>query len=260
MIDEIIGIVREAGKRTMEIYEKDFSVKEKEDKSPVTEADLASEKILIAGLKSFGFGICSEEDGVSGSGDKMWVIDPLDGTMDFIQKTGEFSIMVGLLENGKPIMGIVYAPAIDLLYYAEAGKGSFIVEKDKEPRKINVSAIDDASRFRMVISRNHFRQNDKDVALRLGIETFKGLGSVGVKYGEIAKGDAEICIYQTQKLGLWDCCAPHVILKEAGGEVFGMSGKDPIYDFTTLKMADGFIGTNGTNKDDIIRSIKEGQT
>lgn len=258
LIDQVIEVAALAGKEVMHIYDREFSVKEKKDRSPVTEADLVSEKVILGGLKTAGFGICSEESGVKGNREKVWIVDPLDGTMDFIQKTGEFSIMIGLLEKAVPVLGVVALPARKVIYYAQKGAGSFIMDNDIVS-KMKVSRIKCAANFRMVISRNHFRQQDKNVALRLGVASFKELGSVGLKLSEIARGEAELCVYQTDKLGLWDCCAPHVILEEAGGEVFDANGDPLHYDFDTLRMAQGLIATNGANKLKILDSIREGR-
>jgi 3'(2'),5'-bisphosphate nucleotidase len=245
MEKEVIEIVKKAGKKVMQIYNSDYEITNKKDKSPVTIADLESEKILIKGLERFGYGIVSEESGFIGeSTDKFWVMDPLDGTKDFIQKTGEFAVMVGLVEGSKPILGVVYCPALDKLYYAQKGKGAFLVEKG-EARRIKVNSGKKKEDLLMVISNNHFRQKDKDIAVRLGVKEFKGMGSVGVKFCAIAEGMGDLCVYTTNKLGIWDACAPHVILKEAGGEVFDLLGGELEYFTDRLNVENGFIGSIG---------------
>ena len=255
-VQNIITLVKQAGHDIMEIYHSDYDIRMKDDQSPVTQADLISEKTLLEGLQGSSHGIISEEAGIrSGTSDLYWVIDPLDGTKDFIQKTGEFSIMVGLLDHDHPVLGVVYAPALDTLWYAYEGGGAFVNHKGKQ-QPITVSKEDTLSKYRLVISRNHFRQEDKDVADQLGITTFTKMGSVGIKYATLAEGKAELCIYTTGFLGLWDCCAPHAILREAGGEVFDVDGGDPTYDLSTKKMARGFIGTNGKHTDEVLSILK----
>jgi 3'(2'),5'-bisphosphate nucleotidase len=255
MKTEVIDIIRKAGERVLEIYNSDFETEYKDDKSPLTLADLESEIILVEGLKKFNFGIVTEESKFSGNKEKFWVIDPLDGTKDFIQKTDEFSIMVALVENNIPILGFVYAPALDKLYYAEKGKGSFLIEKGIE-KKLNVNSINETKKLKMVISRNHFRQEDKDIALKLGVTDFISKGSVGVKYGFIAEGKADLCIYTTNFLGIWDSAAPHIILKEANGLIFDIFGNEPKYFCDKLKMDNGFIGSVGF-KEEILESIPQ---
>lgn len=257
-IKTVLEAVREVGKEVMRIYEGDHEVETKDDDSPLTKADRLSHDILNKRLQGFGYGIVSEEAENTDINNKMqWVIDPLDGTSDFIQKTGEFSIMVALIDNKEPVVGVVYAPAVDKLWYAIKGNGAYLIENGQE-KKINVSETKELSGYRLVISRNHFRQKDKDVADRLGISSFQKMGSVGVKFSSIAQGNAELCVYTTDKMGVWDDCASHVILKEAGGDVFDIDGNEPVYNLESRKMDRGFIGTNGKNKEKIIESIKKG--
>ncbi|MFP4403855.1 MAG: 3'(2'),5'-bisphosphate nucleotidase CysQ [Candidatus Woesearchaeota archaeon] len=254
MIEDVIDIIKKAGKKVLEIYNSDYETFFKEDKSPITLADLESEKILIEGLKKYGFGIISEESKFQGNKEKFWVIDPLDGTKDFIQKTDEFCIMVALVEDNTPILGFVYLPAFDKLYYAEKDKGSFLIEKEIEKR-LKVNNILETKKLKMVISRNHFRQKDKEIALNLGITNFQEMGSVGVKFCTISEGISDLCIYTTSKLGIWDCAAPQIILKEANGLVFDIFGNEPKYYYNRLNMKNGFIGCSNF-KDDILKQIK----
>ncbi len=260
-INVLIFLLKEVGEKILEIYNSDFTHEIKEDDSPLTKADLLSEKIIVETLqKEFpNDGIITEEtpnDEDVYFKKRVWIVDPLDGTMDFIQKTGEFSIMVGLIEDGIPIIGGVYAPAIDKMYVAEKGKGSYLIVGDAKPVKLCVSDVEDVSNFKMVRSRNHFREEDKKLSFGLGITKFELMGSVGVKFGAIAEGRAEICAYTTSKMGIWDDCASHVILKEAGGDVYDVNGDEPVYDLKSRKMKHGFIGTNGYNKGKVLEAVK----
>ena len=117
------GIIR-AGEKIIEIYETDFSTEKKEDDSPITQADIESNRILKEVLGETGITILSEEDADDKkrlSEDKVWIIDPLDGTTDFVNRTGEFTIMVGLVENQKSVLGIIYWPTKKKMYLAESG-------------------------------------------------------------------------------------------------------------------------------------------
>jgi 3'(2'), 5'-bisphosphate nucleotidase len=255
-LQEIITLIQRAGNVVMDVYHSDYDIQLKDDQSPVTQADLLSEKTILNGLQGTSHGIISEEAGIlPGTSGLYWVIDPLDGTKDFIQKTDEFSIMIGLLDHNHPLLGVVYAPALDKLWYALEGKGAFVLQKG-ERKPITVSKEDKLSKYRLVISRNHFRQEDKDVADQLGITSFTKMGSVGIKYAMLAEGNAELCIYTTGFLGLWDCCAPHAILRESGGRIFDRDGNDPVYDLSTKKMTKGFIGTNGKHTDEVLNILK----
>ncbi len=255
----LLPLVKEVGVEVMKVYGSDFSTDFKEDESPVTQADLISNDILIGKLKAnFPHEIVSEEvEGeVVDKNVKIWVIDPLDGTSDFVQKTDEFSIMIALLDKGIPVIGVVYVPALKKLYFAEKGKGAYVQVGEAEPERLEVSKVSDLKDFSVVRSRNHFGEDDQAIANNLNVSSFKKMGSVGVKFGAIAEGKAELCYYTTDRMGIWDDCASHVILKEAGGEVFTIDGSEPIYDLDSKKMKKGFIGTNGTNKAEILKAIQ----
>lgn len=257
LLEKTIGAVKRAGAEAMKFYGGEYPVKKKEDDSPVTRADLNSERIIIDGLKDFGYGILAEESGLQGARtDRFWVVDPLDGTRDFIQETDEFSIMVGLLEGEKPVLGVVYAPALGKLWHAVRGEGAFLRQAAGAKREISTSAASDLEEFRIVVSRNHFRERDKRIAQSLGIRSVKRMGSVGVKFSTIAEGEAELCLYTTGFLGPWDCCAPQAILEEAGGTVFDRRGEEPFYDPAGGKMERGFIGTNGGFRKEVVAAVR----
>jgi 3'(2'), 5'-bisphosphate nucleotidase len=258
MIEDVIKIIKKAGKKTLEIYKTDFNSNFKKDNSPVTIADFESEKILINGLKKYNYKIVSEEAGIIcdnfGNDNVFWVIDPLDGTKDFIQKTDDFSIMISLIKNNNPILAFIYIPTKDELFFAEINKGSFLI-KNSQKKRLFVNKKLDIKNLNMVISRNHFKEIDKNIALDLGINNFKKMGSVGVKYANIVNSNADLCIYTTNYLGIWDCSAPHLLLTESNGLVFDINGKIPTYSKDELKMKNGFIGTIGFKKE-ILNSIK----
>lgn len=240
----------------MELYEGDYWIDKKGDDSPVTKADHLSEETIIKRLPKEEIGVVAEESGVhSIESDFCWVIDPLDGTKDFLQHTDEFAVMIGLLKEGSPYLGVVYSPAMGELTYAIKGEGAYS-KRDGKESSISVSDVSDLRDYRMVISRNHFRDSDKKIAQYLGISDFKPLGSVGVKYSALAKGVADISIYTTSYLGPWDCCAPHIILEEAGGDVMNSRGEVPSYHLESGEMEGGFIGTNGKNKKKITDALK----
>ncbi|OYT54928.1 MAG: 3'(2'),5'-bisphosphate nucleotidase CysQ [Candidatus Altiarchaeales archaeon ex4484_2] len=253
-LEAVLDLVSEAGERITEVYGSDFSVDYKEDDSPVTRADLLSEEILLEGLESFGYGFLSEESGFLGSGNgRCWVIDPLDGTRDFVEGTDDFSILVGLLDGDRPVLGVVHAPCLGKSWYALRGRGAFV---DRKP--IKVSDVSELDRWRMLVSRFHLRDEDKQVAKSLGVSSFRESGSIGIKYCLIASGEAELCVYTTSRLGFWDCCAPQVILKEAGGLVFDVHGNPVVYDLDSepWRMEHGFIGCNGRHRKEILEAVE----
>lgn len=262
-ISQIKEELFDIGKKVLEIYNTDFSHELKDDNSPLTKADMLVHNELLQILKDKfpSYGIVSEEcENEINLDDKefIFVVDPIDGTKDFIQKTNEFSIMIGLIDKTRqPIFGVVYSPALDELVWAEKNKGAFI-EKNNTISKLNVNEISKLNEVTLVRSRNHFSNFDEKLCEELNISKTKKCGSVGVKFCEIAKGNCELCYYTNSKMGIWDDCAPQIILTESGGEVFDINGDIPQYDIHGRKMKFGFIGTNGKlSKDEIVKTIQK---
>jgi len=245
---DVVEVIKKAGKEILGVYKKDFKSYNKDDDSPVTEADLLSEKIILEGLRRYNYGILSEErvDDLSRiEKERVWIIDPLDGTKDFIQKTGQFSVMIALAEKGKPILGAVYQPTEDKLYLAEKGNGSFLL-KDSSFEKLFVSSVDSVSEATFVFSRNHLFKKEKDFIKKNNIEKKIFMGSVGLKVGLVAEGKADCYITFSDKTCQWDTCAPEIILKEAGGSITDTKGKSFIYNRKEKRNLNGILASNGS--------------
>ena len=141
-LGKILNGVEKAGEKIIEIYNTDFSTEKKDDDSPITQADIESNKILKEVLGETGISILSEEDADDKkrlSEERVWIVDPLDGTTDFVNRTGEFTIMAGLVENHKSVLGMIYWPTKKKMYLAESGKGAFC--HDEEWEKIGVTMM-----------------------------------------------------------------------------------------------------------------------
>lgn len=257
MVKDVLNIATEAGKEILNIYNREYNIRNKEDKSPVTEADLKSNKIIEDGLKKYKWPMLSEESEdnyLRLKSSSVWIIDPLDGTKDFIQKTGDFSIMIGLVEDGEPKFGVVYVPVKDKLYYAIRDQGSYLrIGKERE-QKLKVSSIEDFSDARLVVSRNHLYLNDIELADKLGVSHFKKTGSTGIKISLIAENKADLYYNLSGKLGQWDTCAPEIILTEAGGRLTDTLGKRIKYNQKEVKNVKGIIASNKILQDRIIKS------
>ncbi len=246
LLDEIIPTIKKAGTEIIKIYNEDHEIEIKKDNSPVTKADLTTNKIICEHLKKYNYPILSEEnkdDSARLKANRVWVVDPLDGTMDFIQKTGEFSIMVGLLENNSPVLGIVYQPAQDKLYYAIKNKGAYLIEKNKKT-KLQVSEIKNPKEARAIVSRNHLNEETLQTLKNFGISKMVKCGSNGIKIGKIAAGEADFFINPTDRMGEWDSCAPEIILKEAGGKITGIAGTPLVYNQKEPRNKQGILATN----------------
>lgn len=186
--------MHEAGDAVLRYYKGGYTVTLKEDKNPVTEADLASHDILASGLpKCKERPVMSEEDydkSIVNTSD-VWLIDPLDGTKDFINKTGDFSVMVALMEHGEPIAGFVYVPLSQKFYYAMKGKGSFL-EDNGVITRLQVSSEKDVRKQHMFMSRFHLRDPELRLKDSLAITNVRQMGSSGLKICAIAEGSAHI--------------------------------------------------------------------
>lgn len=257
-IKKVVEITKEAGSVAMEFYESP-GTEIKSDNSPITKADKASEMILLNKLKQFGdLGFFSEEtedDKTRLKKEYVWIIDPIDGTADFIQKTGEFAVMVGLVKNGEPVLGVVYLPAIEKMYFAQKEKGAFMQEKSRAVKKIFVSETSNINEARLVVSRNHLSELDKSIAEDIGSGNFIKTGCNGVKICKIAEGSAELFFNTASGLGEEDCCAPQIILAEAGGKVTGTDGNDIIYNKQTPRLNTGIAASNSRLHNKLIENI-----
>ncbi|MBR9867906.1 MAG: 3'(2'),5'-bisphosphate nucleotidase CysQ [Oceanospirillales bacterium] len=220
---DIIDLAKRAGAAIMAIYQQDFAVYEKQDESPLTEADLASHHCIVNGLKQLTpqIPVLSEESGADEHLDRMswqryWLIDPLDGTKEFIKKNDEFTVNIALIDQGKAVFGVVYAPALDVTYWGDAD-GAF-KESGGKVESIRVSEIPaEGAVWRVVGSRSH--QTDEFKAFVKGLPDTEvvSMGS-SLKLCLVAEGVADLY----PRLGLtseWDTAAAHAVVTAAGGQV-----------------------------------------
>lgn len=256
-IEDIKIIAYLAGKEIIARYSKELSVTQKLDESPLTEADLAAEKIIQSGLGKYGYPVLSEESADNRKrlgAEYVWVVDPLDGTADFIQKTGEFAVMIGLLRRNRPILGVVFEPVSGRCYSAQQGLGAYC-EQDGIAGKLSVSNQGDPTTFRMLVSRNHLLPNEIRLFDKLQMREKITMGSAGLKLCRIASGNAEIYVNSSDKTSEWDTCAGNIILTEAGGKITDLKGRELDYNSEDTKHRDGFVATNGQRHGDIVSAF-----
>jgi len=210
----------------MEIYQKDFEVEFKADKSPLTEADKTAHNIIEAGLKSLdqqnntSIPMMSEEGKSIPYEDRKnweyyWLIDPVDGTKEFIKKNGEFTVNIALIHKGVPVLGVVYAPALNETYWAKQGDGAF-----KDGEKLPLKITDQRKTYKIVASRSHMSGETKAYIDAIATDKTKELVSIGssLKICLVAEGEADIY----PRLGPtmeWDTAAAHAVVLEAGMEM-----------------------------------------
>jgi len=252
----------EAGRKIFEIYKSNkFEEASKLDNTPITRADQASQDILIDHLGDLGVPILSEEqeDDLSRIGaNSLWIVDPLDGTMDFIKKTDDFSIMIGLVENGEVKLGVVCAPAKDKIYYAVKDRGAFVEDLDGSNKKeLRVSENSGLVQARPVFSRFHLGKKEQMLLSAIGISDYNKMGSGGLKMSSIAAGESDFYVSFTDKMREWDTCASEIILKEAGGMVTDLDGESLQYNKEDTRQSRGILASNAALHLELIKLIKK---
>ena len=257
-LDIAIKAAIEAGKAILEIYQKDYKTSTKNDNSPITDADLKSNEVIKKILSQTKHWILSEEDKDDLrrlSQETIWIVDPLDGTSDFIDKTGEFTVMISLIKNKKPILGVIGWPTGKTLFAAQKGSGAFRFSNE-EWQKISVTKISEVPKCRTVGSRHHLSDKEKSFIKKLGIEDFTSIGS-SLKVGKISSGEAEAYITTTNKMKEWDSAASYCIVSEAGGKMTDMSGNDITYNNRDVYHQNGILVTNGLVHNKIVEEFKK---
>ncbi|MBW8310846.1 MAG: 3'(2'),5'-bisphosphate nucleotidase CysQ [Rhizobium sp.] len=222
-----IGLALEAGAAILAVYAQDFSVETKHDDSPLTQADLASHRIIVAGLHALApdIPVLSEEDAriaweTRRQWPRHWLVDPLDGTREFVKKNGEFTVNIALIEDGRPVLGVVYAPVFDYLLHAERGVGAFLRQGGED---ISLSTRRPATApLRVAASRSHLDPRTAAALERMGDTERHGLGS-SLKFCRIAEG--RIDVYpRFGPTSEWDTAAAQCVLEAAGGAVLRLDG------------------------------------
>ncbi len=225
-IDPLRDTISRASSAIMEIYQEDFSVYEKDDKSPLTEADLVANEIIISGLREFSdYPVLSEEGknipwSTRKNWSRYWLVDPIDGTKEFINKNGEFTVNIALIENGKSIVGVVAVPAQGVIYFGIDGDSAWKENSEGERVDLHVSeSVDDV--WRVVGSRSHNSVEAIALVDKLSKAEFISMGS-SLKLCAIAEGKADIY----PRFGLtseWDTAAAQAVVEAAGGQVLKLS-------------------------------------
>ncbi len=232
-LNDIEAIALDAGNTIMEIYNRDFSVEYKDDKSPLTEADLASNKVIINALEKYNIPIMSEEGKLIPYAERKdweyyWCIDPIDGTKEFIKKNGEFTVNIALIHKDTPILGVVYAPALGDMYKAKKGDGAFKNNK-KLPLEVNETP---ENSLRVVASKSHLSEETQafidEVAKSTESIEQVSKGS-SLKLVMVAEGSADIYPRLAPTME-WDTAAADAIVREAGKMTyqFGIKSEEPM--------------------------------
>lgn len=232
-IEPIATLAHEAGEAILEVYATDFVVQSKPDESPLTRADLASQQRIIAKLKDLtpDIPIISEESSLPPFDERRmwqcyWLIDPLDGTREFVNRNGEFTVNIALIEAGRPVFGVVHVPVQQKTYIGCEGHGAELRDRGGQPLKIRVA---DASCMpvRVVGSRSHRGASLNAFLAGVGAHNLVPMGS-SLKFCAVAEGTADVY----PRLGPtseWDTAAAQAVVEQAGGAVLQLDGKPLSY-------------------------------
>ena len=232
MIQELLRLAGQAGGAILQVYQSDFKIEHKDDRSPVTAADRLAEDIILAGLAKLtpSIPVIAEEQAATFGlpediPDEFWLVDPLDGTKEFLKRNGEFTVNIALVKNGHPILGVIHLPANNSYYWTEEGKAFY--QKGNEAAKQISTRIIPSEGAIILSSRSH---GGEDFSALLGSIKIAGEAVAGssLKFCRLAEGVADI--YPRLKPTMeWDIAAGHAILNAAGGEVRLLDGSPMMY-------------------------------
>ena len=229
MREALVEIAQIAGRAILAVYERDFAVQQKADQSPLTEADLASHEQIVTALAALtpDVPVLSEESAEipyaqRSTWSRYWLVDPLDGTQEFIRRNGEFTVNIALIEQGRPVLGVVYVPVSGVSYVGEVGVGAWKQQPTGEQTAICVCRPCQQP-LRLVASRSHVSPALQPVLDQMGEHQLVSMGS-SLKLCLVAEGAADVY----PRLGPtceWDTAAAQAVVEAAGGQVTDLAGR-----------------------------------
>lgn len=254
-------LAREAGRLILEVYATDFQVVDKGGgEGPVTEADKRANTHIVSALRD-----AFPQDAVIGEESKdrpdatryerVWWVDPLDGTRDFVKRTGDFAVQIGLAINGEAKLGVVYQPAVDKLWTGLVG-GPCVYEAEGRSSVVRLAEAAPSSR-RLIVSRSHKPERADRMQALLGVTSVVERGSVGLKCAAIAQGEAELYLHPSPRSSRWDSCAPEAVLRAAGGRFTDVRGNLYSYDGSEVENSGGLFGCHPALFDDALVQIRK---
>lgn len=263
MADAFVNVARrlaiEAGRRLMELRLEPITQSRKADHSVVTNADHEADQIILQGLREAfpQHAILTEESGFLGdrSAEYVWLVDPMDGTKAFVRGTEGFSVMIGLLRQGKPYAGVVMDPWQDRVYEAVQGQGAFHTYQGQRER-LQVSQRVDWAEMPIVTSTGFPEPQAKKIKAQFPSPWIPAVNSVGLKVAFLARQIADLYVNH-HHVHYWDTAAPEIILQEAGGQITFLDGKSLVYNLQSdFRHKAPTIATNGLRHDEFVRIIQ----
>lgn len=253
LLEPVTQLAHAAGREILEIYRSDFGVEQKSDQSPLTRADLAANRVITDGLRALtpDVPILSEEGGLPdfderGQWQRYWLIDPLDGTREFVNRNDEFTVNIALIDQHRPVLGVVYVPVFGVTYTGAEGNGAWRKAPGVDATQLQVST-QCATPLRIVGSRSHRGASLDALLEKIGDVELQPLGS-SLKFCRIAEGAADFY----PRLGPtseWDTAAAQAVVEQAGGAVVTLDGKPLSYNREANILNPHFLVTGAQDRD-----------
>ncbi len=253
-------IVRAAGEIARGYHRGELTVQSKAGDEPVTEADHAANAFIVAELaQAFpDDAVLSEElpdDGSRLGRPRVWMVDPIDGTSDFILGEDGFVVMIGLAIDGKPTVGAVAHPPTHKVYAGIVGDGAWVETRDGARRPLRTSTISRPPDIRLVASKSHRSSRVDQIKRALGITDELNVGSIGLKVGLVSEAVRDLYVYGGPRTKIWDTCGPQAVLEAAGGRMSDVDGRPLVYDTPDLYNRRGIVASNGALHDFVIATL-----
>jgi 3'(2'), 5'-bisphosphate nucleotidase len=259
-LETALDAARLAGQELQRLYV-EFKALAHAPASISTDADRASQEIILQRIRRDfpDDALCAEEEtptlaGAARTGSRVWIVDPIDGTRGFVMKNGEFSVMIGFVDQGQIAVGVVLEPALDRVTFAARGAGCWWQEGDGAARPSRVSSANTLATA--VLVQSHSKPGKRSPWLEAlkpdrVIETY----SAGVKLALVARGEADLYLNTYSEFHDWDICAGHILLEEAGGRATGLKGEPLRYGSPGAWQRHGLLGSNGHVHDEAVKAI-----
>lgn len=264
-IEVATELARAAGAILLAHYNSPFLVEQKVnalmETEEVTAADREANDLIVRRLAAEfpDDGILAEESVDTEerlNKERVWLIDPMDGTKNFVQRDGDFAVQIGLAVAGEPVVGTVYQPVRDVLYSAVRGAGSWREQNNKPAERMQVSGQIDPAEMVLASSRSHRSPRMERVVESFGFKAETRRGSVGVKIGLIAEQQADLYLHLSPSTKQWDTCAPEIVLTESGGQLTDLFGQRLRYNGPRIDNRNGVVATNGAAHEIVIDNLK----
>ncbi len=262
-IATLLGITARASEVVLEVYGTSFEVDYKGPSDPVTLADRRANELICTELaRAFpGVPIVAEESQPSSFADyrkseRVFFVDPVDGTREFVARNGEFVVMIGLLDGERPVAGVIRAPVSGVTWVGVVGQGAYAIDAAGNRTPLSVSTVAELGTSRIVSSRSHRSQRLERILGALGTREITLLGSAGLKGVEVGRGAVEAYVAPDYAGKRWDVCAAEALVTAAGGRVTDSRGDAIDYRAPSLSNARGIVASNGLVHDEIISRLR----